>query len=145
MLLLVLDCEGNLSATLLAKSVIHPVLFSKGITASFPASPTIAIVGASTIPPLASLGIVGILIPFPPSPGIQSGSFILFKPLIIVFIASIIELIGFFAIFANPSNIPLNIFCTPCQAFCQFPVNTPTIKSTNPPNIVFKLSNIGFI
>ena len=71
----------------LASPFIQPVLFSSGITASFPFSPISASVGSSTIAPLASRG-NDTMLNFPIStPGIL---FIMLKAPLIIFKASLI-------------------------------------------------------
>ena len=54
--MLVYPPDDNFKANLLAITSIHFVLCSRGITASLPSSPIIAVVALSTIPPFASRG-----------------------------------------------------------------------------------------
>ena len=118
-------------------SLIYLVnVLSNGIIASadFP-SPTIAKVASSTIPPLASLGIVGILKLFPPTKGTQSGIFIPLTPPISPLIPSIIQFNGVLIIPHKPLTIFSNILQIPSQAFFQSPLKTPVINVISPSKI----------
>ena len=78
--------------------------------------------------PFANIGISDMFIPFPPTPGTQSGTFTLFNPRITVLTADIMPLITPVHTDLIPCQIPENICFMPSQACRQFPENTPVMK-----------------
>ena len=111
----------------------------KLITASVPASP--AILGPVVKPPLASMGISGILMEnfFPPIRGTQSGmsSPRPLIPRIAWLIREITALIGVLNSAPSVSKIPPKMSFTPCHACSQLPVNTPVMKVMIPSKMAF--------
>ena len=78
--------------------------------------------------PFASIGISDMFIPFPPTPGTQSGTFTLFNPRITVLTADIMPLIAPVHTDLIACQIPEKMDFMPSQACRQFPEKTPVIK-----------------
>ena len=119
-------------------AAVNTLRLAASVINSGPFSPAIKVLGVLFVP-FANPGISGMLIPIPPIPGTQSGTFNLLSPRITVFITDTITLNGALKISPNPLNTPLKILLIPSQACDQFPVNTPVIKSINPWNTCITL------
>ena len=111
-----------------AVNTVLPLAF---VTSSAPASPAMNVSGVY-LEPFASIGINGILIPFPPITGTQSGILRQFRPFITTLMAEIMPFITPVQTLLIASQIPLNMLFTPSQACFQLPVNTPVMNVINP-------------
>ena len=102
LLVIALEFEGTIfpvifAVIIVARLSIQPKLFSRGTTASLPASPMIAVVGLSTTPPVASWGTVSVVNLLIEIPGIA----------LMIPIARLIALINPFIILTAPLRTPL--------------------------------------
>ena len=114
------------------------------IASASPPSPASRMVGAVTMPPVASCGMVGMLKPrgWPPTPGTQSG-IVTEIPLIFSSTKLMAEITAFMGAFARltimPNRFP-KISTTFCQAPDQLPVKTFCTKSIIPLKMAFMFS-----